>query len=84
MNLTFSPQAWADYVYWQGADPKTVERINELLKDTARNPFTGVGKPEPLKHLWKGYWSRRIDSKHRLIYRATGGEILIAQCRFHY
>ena len=84
MNLTFSPQAWADYVYWQGTDPKTVERINELLKDMARNPFTGLGKPEPLKHQWKGYWSRRIDSKYRLIYRATEGEISIAQCRFHY
>lgn len=84
MTLSFSSKAWADYLYWQETDPRIVERINELLKDVVRNPFTGIGKPEPLKHEWKGYWSRRIDQKHRLVYRATADAILIAQCRFHY
>ncbi len=84
MNLTFTSRAWADYTYWQATDPKTVERINELLKDVLRNPFTGIGKPEPLKHEFKGFWSRRIDHRHRLVYRATTDAILIVQCRFHY
>ncbi len=84
MNLTFSPQAWADYCHWQAIDRDTLERINELLKDTLRSPFVGIGKPEPLRHQWKGYWSRRIDAKHRLVYRATADAILVAQCRFHY
>ncbi len=84
MNLTFSPQAWEDYTYWQGNDPKMVSRINLLLKDVMRSPYSGIGKPEPLKHAFRGYWSRRIDSEHRLIYRAVEGEILIAQLRFHY
>jgi toxin YoeB len=84
MNLTFSPQAWEDYTYWQGNDPKMVSRINLLLKDVLRSPYSGIGKPEPLKHAFRGYWSRRIDSEHRLIYRAVEGEILIAQLRFHY
>ncbi len=84
MNLTFSAQAWADYLYGQDTDSRMVARINELLKDTVRSPFVGIGKPEPLKHEFKGYWSRRIDHKHRLIYRATAEAILIAQCRFHY
>ena len=84
MNLTFSPHAWADYCHWQATNRDMVERINELLKDTIRNPFVGIGKPEPLRHQWKGYWSRRIDAKHRLVYRATADAILIAQCRFHY
>ena len=61
-----------------------VERINELLKDIVRSPFSGIGKPEPLKHQWQGYWSRRIDQRHRLVYRATADAILIAQARFHY
>ena len=84
MILAFSSRAWADYLYWQQTDARMVERINDLLKDVARNPFVGIGKPEPLKHEFKGYWSRRIDQKHRLIYRATADTILIAQCRFHY
>ena len=84
MNLCFSAQAWADYLHWQDTDSRMVKRINELLKDVVRNPFVGIGKPEPLKHDFKGYWSRRIDHKHRLVYRATATEILIAQCRFHY
>jgi toxin YoeB len=82
MNLTFSPQAWADHIYWQTTQPRMVERINELLCDVLRDPHGGIGKPEPLRH--RGYWSRRIDQKHRLVYRPTEGAILIAQCRFHY
>ena len=84
MILAFSSKAWADYLYWQETDPKIVARINELLKDVVRNPFSGIGKPEPFKHEFKGYWSRRINAKHRLIYRPTEGQILIAQARFHY
>jgi toxin YoeB len=82
VTLSFSSKAWADYLYWQESNPKIVERINELLKDVARSPFAGIGKPEPLKHEWRDYWSRRIDSKRRLVYRAPAEAILIAQCRF--
>ena len=84
MILAFTSRAWADYIYWQQTDARTVERINELLKDVVRNPFTGIGKPEPLRHEFAGYWSRRIDQKHRLIYRATKDTISVTQCRFHY
>ena len=84
MNLTFSPQAWEDYTFWQTTDPKMVSRINQLLKDIIRSPHAGIGKPEPLKHALRGYWSRRIDSEHRLVYRLVEGNILIAQMRFHY
>ena len=84
MNLTFAPQAWEDDTFWQATNPKMVSRINELLKDIIRNPHSGIGKPEPLKHAVRGYWSRRIDSEHRLVYRAIEGGILIAQLRFHY
>lgn len=84
MNLTFSPQAWTEYVYWQETDPKMVARINELIRDILRNPFSGIGKPEPLKYQFKGYWSRRIDARHRLVYRPTPDAVLIAQCRFYY
>lgn len=84
MNLTFSPQAWEDYTYWQATDPKMISRINQLLKDIIRSPHSGIGKPEPLKHAFRGYWSRRIDSEHRIVYRCTEDSILIAQLRFHY
>ena len=84
MNLTFSPRAWEDYLYWQNSDARVVERINELLKDIVRHPFIGIGKPEPLRHHLKGYWSRRIDVQHRLVYRPVESAILIAQARFHY
>lgn len=84
MNLTFSPQAWEDYTYWQATDPKMVSRINLLLKEIIRSPHSGIGKPEPLKHALRGYWSRRIDSEHRLVYRTVEGGILLAQMRFHY
>ena len=84
MNLTFSPQAWEDYTFWQATDPKMISRINALLKDIVRSPHSGIGKPEPLKHAFRGYWSRRIDSEHRLVYKVIEGSILIAQLRFHY
>jgi toxin YoeB len=84
MNLVFASQAWEDYLYWQATDKKMVRRINELLKDTIRSPFEGIGKPEPLKHAFSGYWSRRIDSEHRLVYRMTDQGLLIAQLRLHY
>ena len=84
MNLIFSPQAWEDYTFWQAADSKMVPRINQLLKDIIRNPHSGIGKPEPLRHSLRGYWSRRIDSEHRLVYRTTEDGILIAQLRFHH
>jgi toxin YoeB len=82
--LAFSSRAWADYLYWQQTDPRVADRINELLRDIARSPFVGIGKPEPLKHEFAGYWSRRIDQRHRLIYRVKEDTISIAQCRFYY
>ena len=84
MNLTFSPQAWEDYRHWQTADPKMVARIHALLKDIVRDPHSGLGKPEPLKHALRGYWSRRIDSEHRLVYKVMEDGILLAQMRYHY
>lgn len=84
MNLTFAPQAWEDYLYWQKADQKIVARIHELIKDILRSPFAGIGKPEPLKHALQGYWSRRINGEHRIVYRVVSDAILIAQLRYHY
>lgn len=84
MNLAFAPQAWEDYLFWQSNDPKMVARIHQLLKDIIRSPHEGIGKPEPLKHAYRGYWSRRIDSEHRIIYRVEKDTVLIAQLRYHY
>ena len=84
MNLIFHAQAWEDYLHWQTTDRKLIQRINALLKDAGRTPFAGIGKPEPLRGLKSGWWSRRITEEHRLIYRPTEGGLLIAQCRFHY
>ncbi|MCB0806863.1 MAG: Txe/YoeB family addiction module toxin [Bacteroidales bacterium] len=84
MRYIFVDESWEDYIYWQKTNKKYVKKINDLLKDIARNPFTGPGKPEPLKHKYKGFWSRRIDNEHRLIYAVRDDEILIAKCRFHY
>ncbi len=84
MNLIFSDQAWEDYQHWQDTDKKVIRRIHELLKDIKRNPHSGIGKPEPLRHALAGYWSRRIDQEHRLVYRTTGHGILLAQMRYHY
>lgn len=84
MNLTFAPQAWEDYRYWQETDQKTLARIHELIRDILRSPFSGIGKPEPLKHALKGYWSRRINSEHRVVYKVVPDAVLIAQLRYHY
>ena len=84
MNLVFAPQAWEDYLYWQQTDPQILARIHLLIKDIMRSPQSGIGKPEPLKHALHGYWSRRINSEHRIIYRKSGDQILIAQLRYHY
>ena len=82
--LVFSPNAWADYVYWQTQDKKTLKRINTLIEATARDPFTGIGKPEALRGDLTGYWSKRIDDVNRLIYQATDTKLIIFNCRFHY
>jgi toxin YoeB len=84
MNYIFVDESWEDYLYWQKNIKKILSKINDLLKDIARDPYSGFGKPEPLKYKYKGYWSRRIDNEHRLIYRCKEDEILIAKCRFHY
>lgn len=84
MNLSWSSNAWDDYLYWQQHDKKILKRLNTLLKDIQRQPFSGLGDPEPLKHQWSGYWSRRIDREHRLVYTASKGEITVIQCRYHY
>lgn len=84
MNLTFSPQAWEDYLNWQATDDKVIVRIHELIRDILRNPVSGIGKPEPLKHALRGYWSRRINAEHRIVYKQADGAILIAQLRYHY
>lgn len=84
MQVTFMDQGWEDYLYWQSHDRKMLKRINNLLKEIARQPFTGMGSPEPLKHNLSGYWSRRINLEHRLVYRLEHGEIRILQCRYHY
>lgn len=83
-KLIFSERAWADYLYWQTHDKKNLKRVNQLLKDIERNGFDGIGKPEPLKHQYQGYWSRRIDESNRLIYSINDGLIEIAQCKGHY
>ena len=84
MKYIFVDESWEDYLYWQKTNKKTLKRINDLLKNISREPFSGISKPEPLKHKYKGFWSRRIDEEHRLIYRVKDNEIHIAKCRFHY
>lgn len=84
MRLVFVDESWEDYLYWQRTDKKMFKRINLLIKDILRSPHEGLGKPEPLKHKYRGYWSRRIDTEHRLIYRITETEVWIVKCRFHY
>jgi toxin YoeB len=83
-NFLFTPAAWSDYVWWQGQDRKTLRRINSLLEAAARDPFDGIGKPEPLRGDLSGFWSRRIDDANRLVYEATDEEIRIVACRYHY
>ena len=84
MKLVFAELAWEDYLYWQKQDRKLVDRINKLIEATARDPFIGIGKPEPLKHAFAGFWSRRINDEHRMVYRVTVDQLEIAQLRFHY
>lgn len=82
--IRFVPDAWDASLYWQNQDKKTLRRLNLLISAAARDPFVGIGKPEPLRGDLSGYWSRRIDEVNRLVYRATDGEIVIVACRFHY
>lgn len=84
MKLIFSDNAWEDYLYWQKTNRKILMRINNLIKEIKRNPFEGIGKPEPLKHALSGYWSRRINDEHRIVYKVSSDAILIAQLRYHY
>ena len=84
MKLAWSTRAWNDYVNWQKTDKKKLKRINTLIKETLRTPFEGIGNPESLKHELQGFWSRRIDKEHRLVYSCTEEELLIVGCRYHY
>ncbi len=84
MRLIFAANAWEDYLYWQKSDRKVLNRINALIQAIQRQPFEGIGKPEPLKHGLSGYWSRRITDEHRMVYKVEGDAILIAQLRYHY
>lgn len=84
MNLTFTPDGWDDYFHWQETDQRALCKVSALIKDCLRHPFEGAGKPEPLKGDLAGFWSRRIDRDHRLVYRVTPDTLEIAQCRYHY
>lgn len=88
MKLVWADSAWQDYLHWQRVDAKILAAINDLIKDIGRDPFKGLGKPEPLEHALQGWWSRRITGEHRLVYRVSGSgkdqQIEIAQCRYHY
>tara|TARA_X000001316_G_C901439_1_gene19529 strand:+ start:412 stop:666 length:255 start_codon:yes stop_codon:yes gene_type:complete len=84
VRLIFAEKAWEDYLYWQRTDKKLLKRINALIKDITREPFEGIGKPEPLKHALSGYWSRRINDEHRIVYKVQDNSLLIAQLRYHY
>ncbi|MDF1580984.1 MAG: Txe/YoeB family addiction module toxin [Desulfuromonadales bacterium] len=84
MKLIFSKNAWEDYQYWLKTDKKILKRVNALIQDIQRSPFSGGGKPEPLKHGLSGYWSRRINDEHRIVYKVDGDAVFIAQLRYHY
>ena len=84
MRLIFSEQAWEDYLYWQKTDKQILKRVNKLITEVTRSPFEGIGKPEQLKHALSGYWSRRINDEHRMVYAVEGDDLLIAQLRYHY
>jgi len=84
VKLVFSEHAWEEYLHWQKTDRRVVQRINALIRDVQQTPFEGIGKPEPLKHALSGYWSRRINDEHRLVYKVKGDLILVAQLRYHY
>lgn len=83
-RLTFTPEAWEEYIYWQDHDKQLLKKINQLVKDCQREPFSGIGKPEPLKGDLAGSWSRRINDEHRLVYIANDDEIRVTACRYHY
>jgi len=82
--ICFRQQAWEDYLLWQQQDRRILKRINQLIRDIQRDPFSGLGKPEPLRHQFSGLWSRRINDEHRLVYTVLDDEIVIVQCRYHY
>ena len=84
MILSWAEEAWEDYLYWQATDKKVLKRINLLITDIKRHSLSGLGDPEPLRHNWAGYWSRRIDREHRIVYKVTDDTIIIAQCRYHH
>lgn len=84
MKIIWTSTAWKDYLYWQTTDKKKLKRINQLIKETLRDPFNGVGNPEPLKHDLQGFWSRRIDGAHRLVYFFEDEALTIVACRYHY
>jgi toxin YoeB len=84
LKLIFSERAWEDYLYWQEADRRLVARIHQLIQAIQREPYRGIGKPEPLKHAFQGYWSRRINDEHRIVYRIQDDSVLLAQLRYHY
>ena len=84
MNLVFSTEGWEEYLVWQGEDPQMVKRIDQLTKQTIRDRYRGIGKPEPLKHALQSYWSRRMNAEHRIVYRVVKGDLWIAQLRYHY
>lgn len=84
MTVVFSDRAWEEYVWWQTQDRATLRRINRLIQDIQRHGNEGIGKPEPLKYGFSGYWSRRINEEHRLIYKAEDGRVFVAGCRYHY
>jgi len=84
MEILFSENGWADYISWQSDDKKILRKINEIIKDIQRHPYEGIGKPEPLKFDLAGFWSRRIDREHRLVYRISENKLLIYMCRYHY
>jgi toxin YoeB len=84
MNIEFTPSAWHDYLWFQEHNRQLLKRINKLITETTRTPFEGTGKPEPLKANLSGYWSRRINSEHRLVYRVTETKLIVISCRFHY
>ena len=83
-RLTWTQAAWQDYLYWQTQDRKMLKRVNLLLQDTVRNPFTGLGKPESLRENLAGFWSRRIDETNRLVYTVDGNDLVVIACRYHY
>lgn len=84
MKLVFWEGAWEEYHYWQKTDRKMLERINTLIREISREPFSGIGKPEPLKNALSGWWSRRLDAEHRIVYKVTDGGLWILQLRYHY